>query len=156
MARSGLSPASMPPPGKTQTGTSLRLMRRMEFPSWEKTAPATLLGIMASRIRNCFWICNIAFLLFASCYRNHLYVQQEWIDRDSLASVHIGTPDPRQKNPPEGQRLLIAWDFPRSLYQQGLTVWATVRFWDEKQESLFCPVDRKRGYTSFFFSKETS
>ena len=81
-------------------------------------------------------------------------MQQEWIDRDSLASSHIGTPDPRQADPPEGQRLLIAWDFPRSSYQKNLTLSATVRFWDDEQEMLFYPIDRKRGYTAFFFPKE--
>lgn len=93
-------------------------------------------------------------MLFAGCYRGHLYVQQEWVDRNFLASTHAGTPDPRQNNPPEGQRLLIAWDFPRSLYSCGLDLVATVRFWNENQISQRIPVVRRRGYEALFFPNE--
>jgi len=68
-----------------------------------------------------------------------------------LASVKVDTPDPRRENPPEGQKLLIAWDFPKSLYDQGLSLKATVRLWNN-EEQIFCfPVERKRDTTSFFF-----
>lgn len=95
-----------------------------------------------------------AALFLAGCYRGHLYVQQEWVDRNFLASTHVGTPDPRQCEPMEGQRLLIAWDFPRSLYSCGLTLLATVRFWDEKEEVRTIPLVRRRGAEAFFFPGE--
>lgn len=85
------------------------------------------------------------------CYKGHLYVQQEWVDREWLASSHMHTPDPRQDNPPKGQRLLVAWDFPKSLFQQGLTLQVTVRLWDNTQTIHTCPIERKRSFTSFFF-----
>lgn len=78
-------------------------------------------------------------------------MQQEWVDREWLASSHVPTPDPRQENPPHGQRLLIAWDFPKSLFQQGLTLHVTVRLWDNTQTIYTHPVERKRSFTSFFF-----
>ena len=97
------------------------------------------------------WYKLLLLLSFAGCYKNHLYVQQEWVDRNFLASTHVGTPDPRQANPPEGQRLLIAWDFPRSLFQTGLTIVATIRFWGEEQIVEKLPLARKRGYKAYFF-----
>ncbi len=81
-------------------------------------------------------------------------MQQEWVDRNFLASTHVGTPDPRQCDPPEGQRLLIAWDFPRSYFSCGLTLVATVRFWNEEQVTRTIPLLRRRGYQAFFFPDE--
>lgn len=81
-------------------------------------------------------------------------MQQEWVDRNFLASSHVGTPDPRQCDPPEGQRLLIAWDFPRSYYSRKLTLVATVRLWDDTQTVKTFSIERKRGYRALFFSKQ--
>jgi hypothetical protein len=103
-------------------------------------------------MRSIYWFCFALCLFFsAGCYRHHLYVQQEWVDRDFLASSHLGTPDPRQCDPPEGQRLLIAWQFPRSYYSRGLSIIATVRFWDDTQVVREIPVIRKRSYKALFF-----
>jgi hypothetical protein len=96
----------------------------------------------------------ILLLMMASCYRHHLYVQQEWVDRTFLASTHVNTPDPQQANPPEGQRLLIAWDFPRSVFQRELTLKTEVRFWSDQQKTYLLPISKKRGYTAIFFPKE--
>jgi len=98
--------------------------------------------------------CAIIFLtFFTSCYKGHLYVQQEWIDRDFLASTHVGTPDPRQERPPDGQRLLVSWRFPKCLYDQQLTLAITVRFWDNKEEVILQPVKRQLSYTALYFPK---
>jgi hypothetical protein len=95
---------------------------------------------------------SLASLLFAwGCYKNHLYVQQEWVNRDFLASVKVGTPDPRQADPPQGQRLLIAWDFPKSLFERRLTLLTTVRLWDQSETVITRPVERKRDGVALFF-----
>jgi hypothetical protein len=94
------------------------------------------------------------FLLCASCYKKHLYVQQETVDLTSLASYDIGTPDPRKAHPPTGQRILVSWDFPKSIFDQNLTLLLTVRFRNNQQDLLAHPLERKRGYTTFFFSNE--
>lgn len=90
--------------------------------------------------------------VFAGCYKNHLYVQQEWVDRNFLASSHVGTPDPRQECPPQGQRLLVSWKFPRSFGALQLVM--TVRFWDNSEEVLCHPIERAWGYAAFFFDQE--
>lgn len=95
----------------------------------------------------------LAFLV-AGCYRHHLYVQQEWVDKNFLASTHVGTPDPRQAHPPEGQRLLIGWDFPRSIFQKELTLAVSVRFWDDTQKEISYALTKKRGYKAYFFPNE--
>lgn len=96
----------------------------------------------------------ILFLtLFTGCYKDHLYVQQEWVDGSFLASSHIGTPDPRQECPPEGQRLLISWKFPGNLIAEQLELVATVRFWDNSEEVICRPIKNTWGYAALFFSK---
>ncbi len=110
--------------------------------------PATLSGFMNSRISVFFILIN---LLASGCYRNHFYVQQEWIDRNYLASVQVGTPDPRKESPPSGQQLLVGWDFPKSIFDQGLTLVVTIRLWDSTQKVFSRPMIRKRGYEVFFF-----
>lgn len=148
MAFSGVSPKSIPPPGKTQTGTSLRLMSKMARRSGEKMAPATLLG----KFMKTSLLQTVVFLTaFASCYKDHLYVQQEWVDRDFLASTHVETPDPRQVSPPTGQRLLIAWRFPLNLIEQGLNLHLTARLWDNTEEVFIRPMTRSHGYEAFNF-----
>lgn len=92
--------------------------------------------------------------LFTGCYKNHLYVQQEWVDRNFLASTQVGTPDPRQADPPEGQRLLISWKFPRSLLDEELRLLVRVRFWDNAEECFSQPIDCSWGYAALFFSEK--
>ncbi len=93
----------------------------------------------------------LAAFNLVSCYKNHFYVQQEWVDRNSLASSHVHTPDPRQEHPPVGQRLLVRWDFPRSLFEKQLQLNLTVRFWDDTQKTIQQPIERKRDFAVFFF-----
>ncbi|HSX10529.1 MAG TPA: hypothetical protein VLF94_02280 [Chlamydiales bacterium] len=91
--------------------------------------------------------------LLTSCYKNHLYVQQEWVDRNFLASSHVGTPDRRQEHPPEGQRLLISWKFPSNLIHEQLTMATTVRFWDNTEEVFYLPIKRSWGYEAYLFTQ---
>jgi len=97
----------------------------------------------------------IILLLLSSCYKNHLYVQHDKLDSTYLASTHVGTPDPRQKHPPSGQRICIAWDFPLSQYRENLSLALTVRFWDNKQDVFVHKIPRKRGYISYKFQDDT-
>lgn len=96
-------------------------------------------------------ISALFFTLFSGCYKEHLYVQQQWVDRTFLASTHVGTPDPRQESPPEGQRLLVSWRFPKNLLDQGLQLILTVRFWDQTEEVISTPICRTRSYALFPF-----
>ena len=96
----------------------------------------------------------LIFLSFSSCYKNNLYVQQEWMDANFLASNFTDTPDPNRKNPPEGKRILISWDFPISIFRQHLSLFLTVRFLNNKQIVLFYPLNSKRGYKAYSFNEK--
>lgn len=78
-------------------------------------------------------------------------MQQEWVDRDFLASTHVNTPDPRQACPPEGQRLLIAWRFPANMVDAGLNLQLTVRLWDNVEERYTRRITSSHGNAAFNF-----
>lgn len=94
------------------------------------------------------------FFALTGCYRNHLHVQIENIGPEFLASTHVGTPDYRQDNPPFGQRIIVSWDFPTVLYKKDLTVFMTVRFWNNTQEIREHHVHSRKGRKIFFFSNK--
>ena len=97
-----------------------------------------------------------AFFLttFTGCYKDHLYVQQEWVDREFLASTKVGTPDPRQECPPLGQRLLVSWHFPSNLFYQQLRLILTVRFMDNSEEVICYPIERAWSSAAFNFFEQ--
>lgn len=78
-------------------------------------------------------------------------MQQELVDRNFLASTHVNTPDPRQDCPPIGQRLLVAWRFPKNVFDYGLTMFVTVRFWDNSEEEICYPLASSHGNKAFNF-----
>ena len=118
--------------------------------SGENIAPATLTG----GVLNMRYLWIVLFCL-TGCYKNHLYVQQEWLDANFLASSRIKTPDPRQENPPCGQRLLIAWCFPQDLFDQELTLYVTVRLWNQTEQQIDLPVKSKHSHTALDFPAAT-
>jgi hypothetical protein len=65
-------------------------------------------------------ICFFAsmLLLCGSCQKYYISISQDRITRDFLASTQAKTPDPRQKNPPLGERLVVEWQLPRDLLEQ--------------------------------------
>lgn len=52
-------------------------------------------------------------LLLSGCWNQHLRIQVDYLSRESLASFHVATPDPRLLYPPVGQRLILTWQFPK-------------------------------------------
>jgi hypothetical protein len=102
------------------------------------------------RIFSFFLLTGLVFL--SSCYKNHLYVRLEKVDASDLASSHVQTPDYRQKKPPTGQRIIVSWDFPFDLFEKKLSLFLTVRFWDNTQKLEIFSLEKSRGTKSFFFS----
>lgn len=92
----------------------------------------------------------LSLFLTVAC-SGRLYIRHERVDKNYLASVHVGTPDPRQKNPPDGQRIIINWDFPKTIFEKDLTIHLTVRFWNQNEENINFHLRRKRGDKSFYF-----
>lgn len=104
---------------------------------------------------NKIYILLIIFFFTTSCYKNYLYVHHEKMDCTYLASSHVGTPDPRQEHPPEGQRISISWDFPLSVYRENLTIITTVRFWNNNEDVFVHKIPRRRGYICYKFQDDT-
>lgn len=100
-------------------------------------------------MRKFYYIFLVFFL--SSCYQGHLYVQQERVNKSFLASVQIGTPDYRQKNPPKGIRVITSWDFPNSIYKKNLFAHLTVRFWNNEEKVIVFPLESKRGDKAIYF-----
>ncbi len=46
---------------------------------------------------------------------------------------------------------MIGWDFPKSLFQQELTLTVTVRLWDQTETLYTLPVHHRRDATALFF-----
>lgn len=88
----------------------------------------------------------LALTLLTSCRCSMITVQSEYIDRESLASAHVGTPDPRLYNPPTGQRLIISWSLPREYgrYQE-LYLNLTMRFRNREEKSHRITICQRQG-----------
>jgi hypothetical protein len=76
------------------------------------------------------------------------------VDVSFLASSHVPTPDPRQEDPPEGQRLIVAWRLPESHFAQNPYLHVTVRLWDGSEECRHMQIPSQRGCTAFFYSQK--
>ena len=90
--------------------------------------------------------------MLSGCYKNHLYVQQQSVNKYYLASSKVDTPDFRQKNPPDDEQIVVAWDFPISEFRKDLNLKLTVRFWDNQEVDKSCHLKRKRGFKKFVFT----
>ena len=93
------------------------------------------------------------FLVLLSCNSSHLSVQVESLNRSFLASSYTKTPDPLQICPPSGQRIIVSWDYPLSIFRRGLNLFLTVRFENNKQEQFAYELLRKRDVITFDFPK---
>ena len=86
----------------------------------------------------------LCLLLFCSCRR--LELERRYVDRSSLASTFVGSPDPMQKMPPTGEQLWVYWNIPVALVQEQLTLTVKVVFRNLEEEKIAYPVARSRGH----------
>jgi hypothetical protein len=90
-----------------------------------------------------------ALLLLAGCKQYYLCLCQEWVDVRYLASTHVGTPDPRQLNPPLGQKLIIDWRVPGEILQKKPEVVLHLILWDYTTRTVRFPIKRRMDYASY-------
>jgi hypothetical protein len=95
----------------------------------------------------------VGILILCMGCTSRVSVQVERLNRSFLASTYTKTPDPQQICPPSGQRLIVGWDYPLSLYNRQLRLFLTVRFENNQQEQRGIFLNRKRGVTTFDFPK---
>ncbi len=86
------------------------------------------------------------WFLSAGCEKYYISVSQDKIDASYLASSHVKTPDPRQKTPPQGERLVIEWKVPETLLEENLTLCLKVIYKDYSEEIFVYPVLHRMDY----------
>lgn len=91
----------------------------------------------------------LSLLALSACRQSYLSVQQEWIDGRYLASTHVNTPDPRQANPPYGQRLLIHWWVPSDILDHSPNLVLEVIFKNFTQKKVVFPLRHRTGQKIF-------
>lgn len=98
----------------------------------------------------------VFILLFLSaCGRSgSLSLMMDKIDARYLASTHVGTPDPRQVNPPHGQRIIINWFLPAKIMEKGVHINLHILFWNNTAEVVTYPLKTQRGSQQYFLLDE--
>lgn len=85
-----------------------------------------------------FFLILCCAALFTGCFQRHLRIQVDYLSRESLASFHVGTPDPRLLYPPVGQRLILTWTFPKKYANYGdHSIRLTLHFGNYTEEQLW-------------------
>lgn len=85
-------------------------------------------------------------LLVSSCDKYYVTVRQLPLNSNSLASAHVGTPDPRQLDPPRGQELIIDWVIPSDLLVKQPHVELYLLFRNHTEKKITYPALYKSGY----------
>lgn len=85
-------------------------------------------------------------LLTCSCTIQRLRAHTEYRTIQRLASIHVGTPDPRILTFQEGQQLVVSWNLCPN-FSSYSTVWLDiyVRYGDHTDYSFQVPLDKKMG-----------
>ena len=91
----------------------------------------------------------VSSLSLQSCKQYYLSICQEWVDVRYLASSHVGTPDPRQENPPLGQKLIIDWRIPKEVLKKKPEVVLDLILWDYSTRQIRIPIKRKMDFSVF-------
>ncbi len=85
------------------------------------------------------------------CSHYYLDVQREQIDRRYLASTFVGSPDPRQDNPPFGQLITIEWKIPEEILERDPLIVFDLIYGDFTEGRFEYPVQHSWGHKSFEF-----
>jgi hypothetical protein len=94
-----------------------------------------------------FFLSLVLLFCLSGCAFHRLTVQTQYLSHETLASYHVGTPDPHLENPIIGQRLLLQW-FLTSQDMEGdeLFLHLIVRFRNHEEKEIKIPITEKRGF----------
>jgi len=96
---------------------------------------------------------KLIYLFFIStllgCSHKHLTIEKEYVDRYSLASTFVKSPDLMQKNPPTGLRLWINWDLPVSAMNQPMILTLQLLYKNYTVEKRAYPISKRSGQLAF-------
>lgn len=93
----------------------------------------------------CIFFIGISCFI-SGCQKYYISICQEKIDRDYLASTYVGSPDPRQENPPLGQKLIIEWQIPKDVLQKHPMIVLQVVYQNYEESTFEYPILYKTGY----------
>ncbi len=94
-----------------------------------------------------WFYCSLSLLL-VSCGPT-VTVTRAVIDKSSLASTFVRSPDPLQANVPNGERLFISWTLPFSSKPENHNLILTVIYKDLTQEKKTYPIHHRFGIATF-------
>ncbi len=92
----------------------------------------------------------LLFLFLVGCKKYDLSVSQHLINREYLASTHVGTPDPCQECPPTGDMLSVEWVIPRELLGENPEVVLHILFKNYTEETLYFPIKERASYVTYY------
>lgn len=96
------------------------------------------------------YILALLLLVMAGCQKYGIVARRQKVDPTYLASTHIGSPDPRQADPPNGQMVIVEWWVPPELFAQNPKICLHLVFWDYTERKIQFPIDRRVGYETYF------
>lgn len=88
------------------------------------------------------------------CQKYYLSLRQVPIDAAYLASSHVGSPDPRQSNPPVGQKVVMQWSVPPDLLVEKPELVLQVIYKNHTQEEIIYPIQYRSGREVFSLLNE--
>lgn len=92
-----------------------------------------------------FFALGLSFCL-SGCVYERLSVHTDYVGQETLASYHVGTPDPLLAAPPYGQRLIISWRLPLSYRDRDdLQIRLKIRFRNREDTIVTFPLESRCG-----------
>lgn len=93
---------------------------------------------------------SIFLLLFlCGCEKYYLSVKKESIDRFSLASTFVKSPDPLQNHPPTGEELIIEWRLSPEDFDNDLVLVLSVVYNNHTKDLFSHPISKRRGMVTY-------
>lgn len=92
----------------------------------------------------------LVFLFLSGCFSYGITTKREIIDRDTLASTFIESPDPRQLDPPHGEEITFFWNLPSFSKEDSPSLVLTFLYRNYQKHIYRHPITNRKG--SFAFS----
>lgn len=96
------------------------------------------------------YILVFILIILTGCQRYGIVARKQTVTPAYLASTHVGSPDPRQADPPNGQMVIMEWWVPMELIPQNPVIRLDMVFWDFTKRRIEFPIDRRVGYETYF------
>ncbi len=87
----------------------------------------------------------LSCLAFLGCSKYYVTAKRELIDKDTLASTFVQSPDPRQCAWPQGEEITFEWRLPREALNESLELVIALLYSSYKEETRRYPIRRRRG-----------